>query len=259
MNKALNIKNWTGGGNSYVLNSNSTSQWTGFQQTVIERLKVEFGLEFNIVIWSNSADDNYYCIPFRYLNHLFTEENKTSGNFDQRWTATIVDHHFRMRGSVILSIDISQFYGIPIIPKPGYDIDDDYYIENAKAEINIRIGQSKFRKGVLKNFNKKCALTGISELSLLKASHIVPWSHKKEFRADVLNGILLYDEIDSLFDKGYISFTNDLKVIPTPKINLLSENLQIRINNIKDLKPASPKNKIKFEYLEYHRENILIK
>lgn len=259
MNQALNIKNWKDGGNSYILKSDSSNRWTGFQASVIDKLRADFGVNFNIIIYSEKADDDYYCIPFSAVEHLFIEENKTSGKYANRWTATLIDHILRMKGNNTLSVNIENFYSIPIVPKTYFEIDDDYYIENAKAEILIRIGQSKFRKGVLDNFDKKCAITGITELELLRASHIIPWSHDKKYRGDLLNGILLYAEIDMLFDKGYISLTDELIVIPTQKLNKLSQHLQQKITDLVGKQLSAPKKAIKKKYLEYHREKILIK
>lgn len=259
MSKALNIKNWKDGGNSYILKSDSVNRWTGFQASIIDKLKENFGLNFNIIIWSEKNQNDYYCIPFSFLNHLFIEENKTSGKYANRWTTTLVDHTLRMKGNNNLSLNIEKFYSTPLIPKTDFEVDDDFYIENAKAEIQIRMGQSKFRKGVLKNFNNRCAITGIEEIDLLRASHIIPWSHNKSHRGDITNGILLYVEIDLLFDKGYISFSDDLKIISSKRVNDLSVNFKEKIFSLTGKKLSKPIKSINKEFLEYHRKNILIK
>lgn len=259
MNQALNIKNWNDGGNSYILKSDSSNRWTGFQASVIEKLKKTFGTNFNIIIWSENTEEDYYCIPFTAVEHLFIEENKTSGKFDNRWTTTLVDKILRMKGNNNLAVNIEAYYSLPLNTKTNFQVDEDYFIENAKAEIQIRIGQSKFRKEVLKNFNNKCALTGITELDLLRASHIIPWSHDKKYRGDSSNGILFYSEIDSLFDRGYISLTDELEVIATNNLSGLSANLREKISAIVGKKLSRPKKDIKKEYLFYHREKILLK
>ncbi|TXE10261.1 HNH endonuclease [Algoriphagus aquimarinus] len=258
MNRALEFKNWSDGGNNYVLKASANNKWSGFQDSVISKLSIKFGLSFNIVIWTDSdSESDYYCIPFEVLKHLFLDEHKTTGKYPNRWTAVILDHQFLMHSNSNLSIDISSFYGLPLIQEPKFDIEDDFYIENAKAEISIRLGQSKFRKGVLKNFGNKCALTGISEQALLTASHIVPWSHKKEFRGDISNGICLYIEVDALFDKGYISFTDNLEVIVASNRSHFSEELNNKLDKLtgKRLSPARLK-KLNLEYLYYHRTVI---
>jgi predicted restriction endonuclease len=256
MNRALGIKNWKDGGNNYVLRGKST--WIGFQENRIIDLSDKFNNDFNIVIWSDENNENdYYCIPFKAVEHLFTEEHKTTGKFTNRWTVIILDHQFLMHNNPQLSADISEYYAKPIILQTTIDFEDDFYIENAKAEINIRLGQSKFRKGVLKNFGNKCALTEISELSLLTASHIVPWSHKKDFRGDISNGICLYIEYDALFDKGFISFADNLKTIIASDMSKFSNQLKEKLQALNGTQLRQPLNKtLNIGYLEYHRRNI---
>ena len=258
MNRALHIKNWNDGGNNYILKGNPKNKWVGFQETVLNDLTAKFGNNFNVVIWTdaNNADD-YYCIPYADIKHLFTEEHKTTGKFPNRWTAIILEHQFLMHSNSQLSVDIRSFYAKQLLSIPLIDVDEDYFIENAKAEISIRIGQSKFRNGVLKNFEYKCALTGINEIELLTASHIIPWSHKKEFRGDISNGICLFVEYDALFDKGFISLTDDLEILILSDTDKISTKLKERLVSIKGQKLRSPKNKvINTEYLKYHRTKI---
>ncbi len=263
INEALNIKNWSNGGNSYVLKGNVKNKWVGFQESVINQLLTKYSGNFNIVIWINeSIQCDYYCIPYNYLKHLFVEEHKTTGKYPNRWTAIIKNHQFQMHSNSSLSIDISKYYSAEtnIHNLELFEDYDSFFIENAKAEINIRIGQSKFRSGVLKNFNLKCAISGISEQSLLTASHIIPWAHNKNTRADIANGICLYNEYDALFDKGYISFTDNLEVIITPLIDTLSNALALKLNTLPSKILNQPNLKaINKSYLSYHRNNILIK
>jgi hypothetical protein len=40
----------------------------------------------------------------------------------------------------------------------------------------LRIGQDVFRKSLLAYWNNRCPMTGVTEPSLLRASHIVPWA-----------------------------------------------------------------------------------
>ena len=258
MNRALNIKNWTDGGNNYILKASAHNKWSGFQESVIIDLSNKFDDNFNIVIWTDEQnEDDYYCIPFKSVRHLFSEEHKTTGKYPDRWTAIIRNHQFLMRSNSQLSIDISNFYAKPLFIVTPIEVTDDFFIENARAEINIRLGQSKFRKGVLKNFDNKCALTGISEESLLTASHIVPWSHKKDFRGDISNGISLYVEYDALFDKGFISFTDNLETIIVSDQSKFSEQLKNKLQHLNGRQLRQPSSKtLNVEYLEYHRKNI---
>lgn len=258
MNKALDIKNWSDRGNNYVLKGNPKNRWVGFQETVLTNLCNDFEDDFNIVIWTDIQNDfDYYCIPYKAVKYLFADIHKTTGKYPNRWTAIILDHQFLMHSNSQLSVDISQFYAIPLTPLTAVELEDDYFIENAKAEISIRIGQSKFRKGVLKNFGGRCALSGISETSLLTASHIVPWAHRKDFRGDIANGICLFVEYDKLFDEGYISFTDDLEILVVPNMDQLSVGLQEKLKPLYNTRLTKPLHKsINLDYLRYHREVI---
>ena len=162
-----------------------------------------------------------------------------------------------MHSNSQLAIDISNYYARPLNHVPPIALTDDFFIENAKAEISIRLGQSKFRKGVLQNFGGKCALSGISYLPLLTASHIVPWAHKKEFRGDVANGICLYVEYDALFDQGLISFTDDLETMIVADTSSFTRELRERLEAIKGKRLMLPINRpVGKEYLNYHRTKI---
>ena len=83
----------------------------------------------------------------------------------------------------------------------------------------IRIGQDKFRKKVLENFNHKCAICQINDDNLLEASHIVPVSNK-ELSGFIKNGICLCVLHHKMFDQGYFTINQSLKVI-------LNKNIQI--------------------------------
>jgi hypothetical protein len=114
MNRALDIKNWGDGGNNYVLKGNPKNKWVGFQETVLNQLSESFGDNFNIVIWTDENNDNdYYCIPYIIIKHLFVSEHKTTGKYPDRWTAIIKDHRFLMHSNSQLAVDISFYYSKP--------------------------------------------------------------------------------------------------------------------------------------------------
>jgi hypothetical protein len=95
------------------------------------------------------------------------------------------------------------------------DDQNDYAIEDRKAEIKQRVKQSVFRERVLANFGYQCCLSDVSERDLLVASHVVPWSVRIDSRLDPSNGLCLFSVYDALFDSGYITFGDDLRVITT--------------------------------------------
>ena len=54
-----------------------------------------------------------------------------------------------------------------------------------------RVGQDVFRRALVQYWDGRCAVTGISDSALLRASHIVPWSActSDAQRLDVNNGL----------------------------------------------------------------------
>jgi len=255
------------GGNSYIKKADSKNKWCGFSKGVIDALKQRHGLAFNIVLWGNAPIDHYFCIPFSRLEHLFTEDLMTSGKLAdkglRRWTATIVNNVFMMRANSQYSVDISEFYvdaSSKLAPAFGalsnqYDV--DYIIEDALANVKIRIGQSEFRSLVLSNFQSKCCLSGIFEEGLLVASHIIPWSHDKSKRGDPANGLCLFIEFDKYFDKGLISISDDFSVIVSNRCSSFSRPLRDRLAALEGRIMASPSvTPINPAFLKYHRQNI---
>ncbi len=71
-----------------------------------------------------------------------------------------------------------------------------------------RVGQDLFREGLLAYWEQCCAVTGLSETALLRASHVKPWADcaTDTERLDVFNGLLLAPHLDAAFDRGYITF-----------------------------------------------------
>lgn len=261
------FKGYKQGGNNYIKKADSKQKWCGFSKSVIDALRERHGLSFNIVIWGTVPVDHYYCIPFSKLEHLFTESLMTSGKLADkgllRWTATVVNNVFMMRANSQYSVDITQFYVdansqlAPVFGAVDNQHDVDYTIEDALANVRIRIGQSEFRTLVLANFQAKCCVSGIAEESLLVASHIVPWSHDKTKRSDPANGLCLFVEFDKYFDRGLISINDDLSVIVTKRCSSFSSPLQDRLAYLQGKVIASPSiTPINPAFLHYHRKNI---
>lgn len=77
-----------------------------------------------------------------------------------------------------------------------------------------RVGQSDYRRKILNRWKYQCAVTKSPVVSILVASHILPWREANDYeRLDVDNGILLSPIYDALFDKNYISFDNNGNII----------------------------------------------
>src|SRR5689334_12731901 len=59
---------------------------------------------------------------------------------------------------------------------------------------------------------------GLDVPALLNASHIVPWAALMERRADPRNCVCRIVLLDRAFDRGLISFTDDLAVIVSARL-----------------------------------------
>lgn len=122
--------------------------------------------------------------------------------------------------------------------------------------IKSRVGQGKYREGLIEKYNNQCLVTGIDYPRLLIASHIKPWniSDNRE-RIDVENGFLLSANMDRLFDNGLITFNNSGKLYVSKLISDLNKRrLSILYPKTVDLKKSRKLER----YLEYHRDVIYI-
>jgi hypothetical protein len=139
--------------------------------------------------------------------------------------------------------DEETFYGVreePVAPKPQIRY--------------VREGQDEYRRKLLEEC-PFCPITMINEESLLIASHIKPWavSNSKE-RIDPNNGFILSPLYDKLFDRGYITFSDDKRVSIS---NWLSRQVKERIGiKEKQMFQFLPMNDARAKYLDYHRETV---
>ena len=121
---------------------------------------------------------------------------------------------------------------------------------NALAQ--ARIGQGAFRMALMKYWGS-CAVTGISEPTVLRASHIKPWrSSSNQERLDPFNGLLLAAHIDALFDANLVTFEEDGQIRLSPL--LAGEDLrQLGIVPTMRLRRVAAEHKA---YLRLHHEGF---
>lgn len=126
-------------------------------------------------------------------------------------------------------------------------------LEGAERDqiVKVRVNQSTFRQQ-LTNRYEHCCLCGVTNTSLLIASHIKPWaeSDAKE-KLDVNNGLLLCPNHDKLFDNGYITFDDNGEIIISDELDrndqiFMNVNEKMSIDLYEDSKA----------YMKYHRENV---
>ena len=81
----------------------------------------------------------------------------------------------------------------------------------AERLIVQRIGQDIFRARLMDYWQGRCPLTGITDLALLRASHIIPWAdcESDAERLNVHNGLLLSALWDAAFDRALVTFDDE--------------------------------------------------
>lgn len=120
--------------------------------------------------------------------------------------------------------------------------------------IRARVGQGAFRASLIKLWNGKCAVTGVSILDLLRASHVKPWAISSNHeRLDPYNGLLLIANLDAAFDKRLISFTDDGEILFSGALG--SEGHRI-LGIPLDARLRKPLNAQQKAYLGEHRKTL---
>ncbi len=101
--------------------------------------------------------------------------------------------------------------------------------------VKVRLGQGAFRVLVTDAYSRKCSITGEKTLPVLEAAHIKPYAESGPHF--ISNGLLLRSDMHKLFDVGYLTVTNDLKVEVSQRIKEEFENGK--------------------EYYQYHGKDLL--
>ncbi len=126
-----------------------------------------------------------------------------------------------------------------------------------KKQVEIRKareGQGKYREQLLEQC-RFCPITMISDERLLIASHIKPWAaSEKSEKIDPYNGYMLSPMFDKLFDKGFITFTENRHVILSDFISAFTWK-QIGLKNDTFIK-ALPMDDKRIQYLEFHHQSV---
>jgi len=119
-----------------------------------------------------------------------------------------------------------------------------------KTLIEARIGQGQFRRDLI-DYWGRCAVTGLDEPLLLRASHIKPWAKSNnQERLEPCNGLLLSANLDAAFDAGLISFASDGRILISDAFTQhaaagIETDMRLRKNTAAHA-----------TYLAWHRDNV---
>lgn len=134
-------------------------------------------------------------------------------------------------------------------------IKNDTSIDETEREaiVKARRGQGRYRKN-LEQLEFCCRITGVTDKRLLRASHIKPWRscQTNQERLDGHNGLLLTPNADHLFDKGYISFEDDGRILISARI----DRRQFELLGIRNQLFGKEFSERQAAYLRFHRTEI---
>jgi len=121
----------------------------------------------------------------------------------------------------------------------------------------VRLGQGAFRVLITDSYHRKCAISGERTLPVLEAAHIKPY--EKSGPHLISNGMLLRSDIHKLFDKGYLTITNQYKIEVSRKIKEEFENgreyYKFHGNDILIL-PNRESDRPSLKFIDWHNNNV---
>ncbi len=125
------------------------------------------------------------------------------------------------------------------------------------AIIRARKGQGVFKDRVRK-IEFRCRITGVENPVHLVASHCKPWRDAtNEERLDGENGLLLTPSIDHLFDRGFIGFEDNGRLIISPVAHQPSlQRMGIDTTRAVNVGEFTSGQK---QFLDFHRNDVLLK
>jgi putative restriction endonuclease len=88
--------------------------------------------------------------------------------------------------------------------------------------VRPRLGQGIFRVSVLEAYDRACAVTGEHSLPVLDTAHIQPFAQGGAH--DIDNGLSLRVDLHRLFDRGYVTFDEQRRLVVSRRLHEDFEN-----------------------------------
>ena len=122
--------------------------------------------------------------------------------------------------------------------------------------ITPRLGQGTFRVAVTDAYGRACAVTGEHSLPVLEAAHIKPYA--QEGPHDITNGLLLRSDLHRLFDKGYVTVTDEfrLEVSDRLRVDYSNGRSYYPLRGQRITPPADGRCAPAAAFLRWHNENV---
>ncbi|MDR2965180.1 MAG: HNH endonuclease [Treponema sp.] len=238
--KRSQFRGWGLGIASIYLNRVNKNKYSIINNKTIDSLKaLGYNISETINSWKN------YCLIHEIQTGLINEYDILNNYFIVDAINEFIigkpkfkDELQKLKKNELIDLDIAQIHS--------------QNISNTEKEqlVLARKGQGLFRKRVVE-IDKKCKVTDIDFIEILIASHIKPWKESSnEERLNGNNGILLSPHIDKIFDKYFISFSDDGKILVyNNKVKEILEKWSIN-----EKQKYFDFSKERIHYLEYHRK-----
>jgi len=249
-----NFMLWQAGRNSGVLG------WGCFTGSMVDKAEID-NEYWNTEVSSNTEFFGVQMTEFNLKVLLTREQMKALPTFSK----SIIFKSPQSANAMRLTQDEWQDFEKLLLGSSGKVIPNIEEVEVASIIANTeilattrlelvesRIGQGQFRRDVLAR-ERHCRVTGTSNPDFLIASHIKPWRESSnQERLDSNNGLMLAPHVDRLFDKGWISFSDEGEMMVCNKleISVLESWCLPQKINVGDF------NEGQRIFLKYHRENI---
>ncbi len=155
-------------------------------------------------------------------------------------------------------------HGLEADAQIGMDDDislTDFTGETRQALVQQRIKQDFFRRAVLSGYRNRCCISGVSDIRLLIASHIVPWSTDKANRLNPSNGLCLSAIHDRAFDSYLFTLSDDWRVVLSPRLKDTKDSfLRDVFWPIEGRQIELPERFVPdIKFLEHHRQHISLR
>lgn len=151
--------------------------------------------------------------PYRYFGEFELVE--------AYWAGAVPDRKGDLRTAIVFKLrplDASELPFENSVHKPS-PAEIEVGSTVALRLTQVRSKQDLFRRRLV-GIETGCRITGIADLRFLRASHIRPWAECETGtqRVDGNNGLLLAPHADLLFDRGWISFEDDGKLLRSAEL-----------------------------------------
>lgn len=210
--------------------------WLDFSQAKMnEKVSNSGGSFFIIVHGSNDDDSDYFVVPYRDIEGVFTPHNLTKDrNRSPRWTGNIYGTELKITGFDV-RFDLREYRGnLPLLRRAmgrsggvGYvspdegavDTDDEMQYsptsgdqrEAVFRQIRARRGQQDFRADLRSRYGDACMISNCRLMDVVEAAHIKPYHVGADHHP--ANGLLLRADIHTLFDLDLIGIEPDTLIV----------------------------------------------